>query len=261
MVCKVKYRNLWTPANPGLAMYSWHDATVAASLVQEDAVGRVKGWLDRTANQNDWHQAVIAAQPTTGAQTINGLNAVGFDGLAYFMAMDAPFGVTVDDAFVCMVLDIKTVANSALFSLTGSATAANRWQTHCPYGDGTVYFDCGGTAGANRVSYAAGWSDNSLEIMGWYGSTTDGVQQVWEGGVMKAGDATGHSVPTGGGYPSLGVVGATEFDTCAVGEIIIINGTVSAYTRVRIEGYMAHKWGCQSSLHDAHPCRWAPPVV
>jgi hypothetical protein len=136
-----------------------------------------------------------------------------------------------------------------------------RWQAHCPYSDGNVYFDCGAASGANRIQYAAGWAANAIRIMGFYCSVTDSVQQIWEGGVLKIGDLTGHSVATSGN-PRLGAGNASGSpDTCAIGECIIINGTVSAYTRTRIEGYLAHKWGQQASLSASHPCRWAPPTV
>jgi hypothetical protein len=262
MSARLKRRDLWTPTNPGLTMLSWVSAQDAASLEQDDAAGRVRNWLDRSGNQNDWHQATVANQPTTGVETIGGFNAVGFSlASSYFMAMDSqPFGASVDNAFVFLVMNVKSVTEATI-AFTLSNQDPVRWQAHCPYSDGIVYFDCGGASGANRIQYAAGWAANAIRIMGFYCSVTDSVQQVYEGGALKASDATGHSVATSGN-PRLGAgPNGLSIDTSAIGECIIINGTVSEYTRTRVEGYLAHKWGIASSLHDAHPCRWAPPSV
>lgn len=263
-ILRAKSKNIWTPANPGLSMVSWHDAQDDATIVQADAAGRVSQWTDKSGSNNHWLQATALRQPTTGSDNINGFNVIGFVAASqYFLAMGSnPFGATITNAALFMVINVKTVTEAiTTFSLTGSATAANRWQSHVPWSDGTVYFDNGGVSGANRVNYASGWAANKLAVMGFIGSTTSSVQQIWEGGTLKIGDATGHSVSTVGN-PTLGAgAGGSEHDTCAIGEVIIINGTVSEYTRVRIEGYLAHKWGRTADLPISHPCRWAPPTV
>jgi hypothetical protein len=257
---RIKFRDIWTPANPGLSMVSWHDAQNSGSIVQADAAGRVSQWTDLSGSNNHWLQATAAKQPTTGVKTIGGFNALGFNGLAYFLAMgSSPFGATVSDAAVFFVLDVGTVnANSNLFSLTGGAS---RWQSNCPWSDGNIYFDNSGFSGANRLSYAAGFAANTLAIMGFYCSVTDSVKQLYLNGTMVAGNTTALAADVATTPVICANADDTQWDACSIGEMIIINGTVSAYTRTRIEGYLAHKWGMQAYLSASHPCRWAPPTV
>jgi hypothetical protein len=257
---RFKRWNLWTPAN--ITTLGWYDAQDAATIVQADAAGRVSQWTDKgSAGTNHLLQATAANQPTTGAVTISGFNALGFSAASqYFLAMGSnPFGATISDGAIFLVIDVRSVTEATVtFSMSGSSANANRWQSHCPYSDGTCYFDNGGTSGANRVSYATGWAANAVRIMGFIGSITNSVQQIWESGTLKAGDATGHNVSTAGN-PTLGAgAGGTEHDTCYIGECIIINGTVSAANRQLIEGYLAWKWDLVSQLPEDHPFKLVP---
>jgi hypothetical protein len=243
---------LWTPAK--ITTLGWFDAQDSGTIVQADTAGRVSQWTDKgTAAANHFLQATAGNQPTTGVDTISGFNALGFNGTAYYMAMGSnPFGASVSNAFVFFVMNIKTRTASTLFSLTGGTTDGTRWQAHVPYVDNTCYFDCGGITAPNRVSYATGWADNRNVIMGFYCSTTASVQQIWEDGTQKAGDATGQTVSTTGN-PSIGSNALLEYDACSIGEVVIINGTVSATDRQLIEGYLAWRWGLQGNLPGGHP--------
>jgi len=258
---RFKRWRLWTPAD--ITTLGWYDAQDAATIVQATTPGRVSQWTDKgSAGTNHLLQAVAGNQPTTGADNINGFNVLGFNGTAYFLAMGSnPFGASISNAALFMVLNVKSVAETkTTWSMTGSANAANRWQSHCPWA-GTVYFDCGGTGGANRVSYGSGWAANKIALMSYYCSLADSVQQIYEGGTVKVGDATGHTVNTVGN-PTIGSgAGGSEPDTCAIGEVIIINGTVSTEIRQIIEGYLAWHWGLTGDLAASHPFKLAPPLL
>jgi len=254
---------LWTPAD--ITTLGWFDAQDAGTIVQADAAGRVSQWTDKGSGAtNHFLQATTSAQPTTGVDTIGGFNALGFDGSAYFLRMGSnPFGASISNAAIFFVLNIKTRTSQTLFSLTGSGITgySNRWQSHCPWNNNICYFDCGGCSGANRVSYATGWADNRNVIMGYYCSTTVSFQGIYEDGVLKASDATGHTVTTIS-FPIIGAIGTgAEFDNCSIGEVIIINGTVSKMVRENIEGYMAWKWGLQGNLQASHQWKAQPPLI
>lgn len=69
-----------SPADfPDLCM--WHDASDAASILQADNIGFVSTLLDKSGNANDVISSDTAAQPKTGTEQINGLNAISFDGI------------------------------------------------------------------------------------------------------------------------------------------------------------------------------------
>jgi len=46
-----------------------------------------------------------------------------------------------------------------------------------------------------------------------------------------------------------------------MGEVMIINGTVSATNRQKLEGYLANKWGLTANLPTGHPYKTVSPTV
>ena len=246
----------WTPADAGLL--AWYDATDSATITQVD--GAVRQWTDKVGT-NHMVQTTPLKQPITDnvANQINGLNTIAFDGINHALKTDSnPFGASISNAMLMGVFNIGTInTGSTLFSLSGSS--ANRWQSHATWSEGTLYFDCGGINAPNRISVASGWAPNQNKLLGYYGSTTDNVQQVWVDGTNFLSDATGHTVSTASGI-ALGHDGTTSYDNCRMGEVIIINGTVSAGNRQKLEGYLAHKWGLAGSLPVGHPYKSLPPT-
>jgi hypothetical protein len=57
----------------------------------------------------------------------------------------------------------------------------------------------------------------------------------------------------------LGNDGNTTYDYISYGEVIIINGTITAEDREKLEGYLAHKWGLEASLPTNHPYKASAP--
>jgi len=247
---------LWSPAD--ITTQLWCDASDEDTIT--DAAGSVSQWDDKSGNVLNLEQTTAADQPVTGSVTIGGLNALYFDGSNDFMQTGRnPFGASITDAFVIMVQRSRDVSTQGTaFSLTGEEdTDTSRWQAHLPWSDGIIYFDVAENGGDNRVQAASGWSDNEIHIASFYCSTTDDVQQIYIDGALLAGDATGHSVaPVANILIGTGEVDFQGFD---LGEVIIINGTVTTATRQLLEGYLAWKWGLESSLPSTHPYRYGAP--
>jgi fibronectin-binding autotransporter adhesin len=243
----------WTPSNATVT--AWYDAADASTVLTSGSA--VTNWLDKSGNNLHLRQGTPANQPTNGA-AINSLNALDFTGDEMATASN-PFGTTVSNAFVIAVHKVDSIGQGDLFSLTGSDNTANRWQSHAPWSDGTLYFDCGGAGAPNRINASYGVSAGSVVLSSFYCSTTDNVQQVYKNGSLLASDGTGHTVATGGGNIRVGHV--SNYQDTTLGELIIINGTVSAATRQKFEGYLAHKWGLTNSLPSNHPYKSTPPLI
>ncbi|MES2982476.1 MAG: IPT/TIG domain-containing protein [Verrucomicrobiota bacterium] len=241
----------WTPAN--LTTTGWYDASDASTITASS--GLVSQWRDKSGNA--LHLSASAGNPQTGSVSINGRNALDFTGDIMTTASN-PFGATVHNALVIAVHRVDTVNSGVLFSLTGSMNTANRWQPHAPYSDGIAYFDTGGAVAPNRVSAGFGVSNNTVVLSGFYGSTTDNVQQVFKNGSLLVGDNGGHAVTTAGNIRVGGL--DTSYQDTSIAEMIIINGTVSVSNRQKLEGYLAHKWGLAASLPIGHPHKAAAPV-
>ena len=80
-----------------------------------------------------------------------------------------------------------TARASALFG-TASAGATTRLGTHCPWSDGVVYWDFGGTSGANRISYT--WAATTTVERFVFVAGTRG-SAIYLDGISKASQATG----------------------------------------------------------------------
>jgi len=246
---------LWTPAN--ITVQAWWDASDTSTVLTNGTA--VTNWMDKSGNGLHLSQTTNATlQPVTGATISNGLNAINFTGDLMETASN-PFGATVSNAFVIAVHKVESTQDGAFFSLTGSSTNANRWQSNCPWGDGNVVFDCGGALGTNRVSASYGVSAGSNALVSFYCSKVDNVQQIYKNGTLLVGDTTGHAVNT---VTNITVGGSdTSYQDTTIGEFIIINSTVNTTTRQKMEGYLAHKWGLTANLPSDHPYKSLPPII
>jgi fibronectin type 3 domain-containing protein len=244
----------WTPAL--LTTAAWYDASDAGTLTESG--GAVSQWNDKSPNGLHL-QAAGGQEPLTGSTSINGNNAIDFDGTNDQMSTASnPFDSAVGDALVLMVHKVDNDSDQGtLFTLTGSDASGSRWQAHAPY-SGTVYFDCGGTGGANRVNTNYGTNTGDNVLLGFYGSTTDNMQQIYKNGSLLVGDSSGHNVNTVGNI-FVGSGASSSYQDTTIGELIIVKGTVSLEDRQKLEGYLAHKWGLEGSLPVDHPYKAAPP--
>ena len=72
-------------------------------------------------------------------------------------------------------------------TLTLGADQVYRCQTHCPWGDGVVYFDFGGYGGANRIS-ASGLSFSGQQAWVFVAGTRGSV--FYQNGILRASQTT-----------------------------------------------------------------------
>jgi hypothetical protein len=244
----------WTP--DAIAPAGWYDASDAATITSSN--GAVSHWTDKSGNGLNLSQSNQSLRPLTGSVSINGGNAIKFDGDTLISSSN-PFAPLIQDAMVMAVHRVDALATgSTLFSLSGSIKTASRWQAHAPWGS-EVIFDTGGTSAGRRVSNSYGTAVGDIALLGLYGSTTNNVQQIYKNGVLLRGDTSGHSVATIGNI-SVGSGANTQFQRTSIGEIVILNGTVSTDDRQKLEGYLAHKWGLEARLPATHPYKADPTL-
>ena len=243
---------VWTPLS--ISPCAWYDAADGGTLTSSS--NAVSEWRDKSGNANHLTQGTLTLQPAISNAAINGLNGVNFTGDKMATASN-PFGANVQDALVLVVHQVDAIQAGILFSLTGSSAAANRWQSHAPYSDGKIYFDCGNVGSSYRLSGNFGVTTGAVVMSGFYSSLSSNVQQIYKNGSLLYGDATGHDVPTAGAM-WLGGVDSTYQDT-TIGEVLIFNGVVSSADRQKLEGYLAGKWGLQETLPSNHLYKIAAP--
>jgi len=247
----------WTPEQLSSDV-AWWDASDVNTITSSS--GLVSQLRDKSGNGLHLNQATGSLQPLTGSATINSLNALVFD-QDYMNTSSNPFGANVVNAHVFLLLRTPTtLVNGTAFTLTGSSIGANRWQSHCPWASGDVYFDAGGTSGGQRIQVTTLLTTSEVALMSFYNSNTSGVQEIRKNGTLAGSDATGLSVPTVGNI-FLGSDGGATLQNMVFCEMIIINGVVTLETRQLIEGYAMWKYGLQASIPSGHPYLTASPQI
>ncbi|PXA04418.1 hypothetical protein DDZ13_07760 [Coraliomargarita sinensis] len=241
----------WTPTD--ITTTAWYDASDASTIIE--SAGLVSQWNDKSGNANHMKQASASSQPVTGARSINGLNVMDFDGADALQEDSNAFGATIDDAFVFMVVqrDRAQEEREDFFELNPD-WYLQTWVWDNP--DAMFRFYSNGTAVSLR-NYVPNTSGVTT-LLGAYDSTTEDIKQLWVNGVNEAeGVSAGVTTTTSG--VMIGAGGTTDDFDGAVAEFITIGSTVSAETRQKIEGYLAHKWGFAASLPAGHPYKDAAP--
>ena len=205
----------------------WLDASDGTTITESG--GAVSQWDDKSGNGNDLTQGTSANQPTTGSRTLNGFNVLDFDGtdnmaVTYAAPISQPltiFGIAQNDnPSGNGHLWTGTVANSAQLYLVGSV--AEHWIT----------------GGLPTLKYTTA-PDGNVNL---YRVTYDGASTSFAiNGDVKITGTTGTDSPAGFKVGSA-VNGLAAFDG-VVGELIVVEGTLTAQQIADTETYLADKWG------------------
>ena len=246
----------WTPADI-TSVVGWYDANDATTVTTSSG-SAVSQWADKSRHETHLSQSSEAARPQLEAGAINGLDAINFTGQRLNSASN-PFGASIHDALVMCVHRVDAVSNGTLFTLSGSHTDPNRWQSHAPWGDDRIYFDNGTKSPGDRLQTAYDVAAGASALVGFYASTTENVQQLFKNGALLAENSSARAVPAVGDIV-LASDGGGTYQNTTIGEFIIIDGTVTLETREKLEGYLAHKWGLAVDLPAAHPHKAAAPI-
>lgn len=228
----------WTPASlPNLA--AWFDASDAASITQSG--GRVSRWADKSGNGYHATQSTEGMKPTTGANTINSLNVLTFDG---------------GDALV-------SGASMSLPEVT--IVAVSRVTVTTTYGCLLSPTDSGGIqAGLNRASdgvvkqtlskQGVAWivenptntfNVNTNQLVGYTFSDSGNIGALRLNGAANGSSATSQSLTSG--RTCIIAAGPTyEYTGFLIGqiaEIVICSAALTGTDFSNLESYLKTKWG------------------
>lgn len=236
----------WDPSQLPLSL--WLDASDASSIISSG--GSVSQWNDKSPNGNNATQSTASEQPTTGVETINGLNAIDFD----TDRLDIN-GLSLDNEHTVYVVAYTNATSSYRDLLRASPPSFDfvfgqlngNWSTF--YGNGTVWADISANTPLQSSTTA------SL-----FGIVADGL-----------GNATPYHSGSSQNNKNCTLVGTlTGFTIGAAGnnnnrwdgpiaEIIVTSTALSTADRQLLEGYLAHKWGLTTVLPLSHPYKTVNP--
>ena len=254
---------LWTPnlVRPAI----WLDAADASTVSVATGVSR---WRDKSANDRHFTQTTTASQPAYNRNGINGLGSISFDGsakslqrLPHTWAFLYPI-----TAFIVFRAAAFTNAYNSLFEFFTSSGPTTAGWTDLIKSNGRSAIYSTSTAGTqpnydgtgvatyetNRTYIFTGIHQNN-SLVGLQNGKTDGS------------NAGSYTLRTDLGTSPLYIGSSPPFSRYTnwqIGEVIIKNNAaLSTSDRLKIEGYLAHKWGIAADLETTSPFLNRPPLI
>ena len=237
--------NFWVPTQLGSALEMWVDFNDLDSVVTLN--GAITQAADKSGKGNHLIQPVGASQP----QWSN--NEAIFDGVASHLYTAGNFTISGTGArhvFVVMrrignssgpLLQWGNQTNGAIFGITTlSATNGQRG-----YVWGGTDLNFGSIITTKQIVY--------------YGNDGSGGSSGGQNGATPTTNSQTANTAAAPLYVALRSGGVPPLQNCAVSEIIIVSGAITAATRQTIEGYAAWHNGTQATLDAGHPNKNAAP--
>lgn len=235
----------------------WLDAADSNSLTFSGS--NVSQWRDKSVNGINASQATASNQPVYQSNSINGLPSIQFPAIARnnIVCFDTPafdFGTSARTSFFVLKNNYvsgtpgssphwfwpKTGNGSAAQSLVGWIQSVNR--------STFVSLAISAPIGPTFILTNIFGSSTNVEQMYTNGNSSGGVSLTRSAAFINA--TSGYRI---GGVDNADVVGSTYWFDGNIGEIVLFNRALTNTEIQQVEGYLAMKWGLQSSLPSTHP--------
>lgn len=242
----------------------WLDASDAATITSSG--GKVSQWNDKSGNGRNVTQATSAAQPSTGTNTLNGLNVLTFDGgdyLAHSTASTWNFMHNGTVYFVSFVVRAGTSSDpNALYAVLGTNNVASASRgavftyddrTIVPINNGARVFVTQADTGQFSVLTTDGdiWTANAYTIVSFLVDPSNATASARNGTRVNGGNNIATNART---YPTttsnasfplqIGAAGNNSFPIVGdIAEVVIVSGTnATDANRQLVRNYLNTKW-------------------
>lgn len=227
----------WSPASLS-GLFGWWDASNAGSITA--AGGAVSQWNDLSGNGNHFVQGTGSKQPTTGSSTMNGLNALAFDG-GDLMRVSSLSSTLWADYITWAVVFKKTGAAASFEACPVTLTSSNAARTFDGWRANRFVDTSGGAIGGTYTNIESQTSACVLLAEGDRVATT--YAERLDG--SAAGSTSG--IGTWSTTSQVLICGSRDDEVTAlrgdVAEIVIVNAAISSADRTLLEDYLSAKWG------------------
>ena len=245
---------------PNLAL--WLDAADTSSVITSGV--NLTAWNDKSGNARNLTTKVGTI--TYGAY--QGLNCIQNQTNSYIYSL-IPVDLTQYTFFI-VCLSITNVTNQSVFSGIPQSNIYNSYNSFDSFG---FYVDADvprslmyGSLLANNVTDAATSSNGNsypLRMMAYTETSNTLLNSFVNGntGSTNTGTSTRSNTCQGFGVGTNfnGTTPTTGTSVSYVHEILVYNRVLLTFQRQYVEGYLAWKWGIQSTLPASHPYKNAPP--
>lgn len=249
--------SMWDPSCMTTAQ--WLDADDVSTFSIES--GLVSEWRDKSGNDRHVAQPGSSSRPTYAENAVNGKNAVLFSR----KELVSTHTTSECEHHIFYVVSDPTSPNSGCGQTTGGT---------CLRGEnyGAISLADHGHKGESISSGAVGafvHRANNIHNVLYHAISMSGVNIAHFNWHVRLPYLSVNGVPVKTGVTApqttefkynvgYGTYGSYAGHVC---ERIIILGSLSESDRLRIEGYLAHKWGSADKLPEGHPYKSAPPTI
>ncbi len=246
----------------------WLDANDSTTLFQ-DAAGSIS--VTNGSQVQLWKdKSTIINNASNGVQTnfiynntsLNNLPSVYFPGSGTGLALTGiklPTGTTDCTMFFIMNV-ISPVAVTSIFYANGTTPGNNYGMRQFKLNSANIIL---GTSDSSMISMAYASIGKTI-ILGYissnYPTTTSSAIYGYINGSINGTNTTPAGVGSSVGWLGSGGTDGTLSPYIGyISEVIMYSNVLSDINRQQVEGYLAWKWGLQSSLQTTHPFRYFPP--
>jgi hypothetical protein len=226
----------------------WFDGSDSASLVLSGS--NITRWNDKSGRAYHLNAVSGYANATVSSAYQNGLNVINFSGNGLYRAV-ANSAVYPQDVYIIVSLKSLTAQSDVLAigptdadnfnSLIFSEGTQSRWKNGSSYGVRNVFSTVDETSrGVLLIQWSIANNNYLLRR---------------NGTLLAQSSSFSYNLPAG----SIFQVGFRHTDITSanfsgyIGEILVYNTQLGSDQRQQVEGYLAWKWGIQSSLPGTHP--------
>lgn len=230
-------------------LHFWIDAKDGQSLTI-DQNNRVRNWKDKSGRGNDLVQLTIANRPVYQREANPGIE---FDGNGKFIEIPNAFR-SLNQTFSIFVVEKRKSSKTENYFLGGNLFNSNSnlvlgYRTN---NIATLAF------WANDLDAAVPLFQNASEPTRiWCFELSSTGRAMYINGTRVANDGRTQYLQGWRGA-ALGRYGGSFYQGI-VYEVMFFNQALSLDRRLKIEGYLAHKWGLTGDLPAQHPYKASPP--
>lgn len=230
----------FSPTNIGLIplqiqnLSCWLDAADASTITSSG--GLISAWKDKSNNACNATQATGGNQPSTGSATINGLNAIGFNGSSSFFSLAKNLNFVDGSLFVVLT---QTIAQRGMIMSLGTSNKQIRLESDTRLGVAASNNNWVSGGGLGTINTTMTLGLNTPSIAGFVGDTTltfykNNTSET--GGVSRV-NTTAFNLVNIGSFN-----GASTWLGANIGEIVFYSRVLTSTEILAINRYLANKW-------------------
>ena len=255
---------VWNPSMISTAL--WLDAADTSTVTTVS--GAVSQWNDKSGNGRNATQGTAGSRPAYSSTGFNSRPGVSFDGIDDFMSIG---GATISGTGYHYAMAIKPEA-AAITSVNGDSVfwLRNAYNTngflHILYRSNIpskfrVFINSNGDAADINIKYLTTDATTSEQILAYGGPSTN----LRRNGTLQANGSDSTTVANTISYSGLAAEIGRYYDNVNghngafnIAEFVLISSP-SNNDILKLEGYLAHKWGLGANLPNDHPYKTVGP--